>query len=59
MEVPELLQADFANLLPLFKNTLVSKNVMVELMKNYTEGEGLMFQLRKMLISSFMLQNSF
>ena len=41
----------------MFKNTLVSKSDIVDLMKNYAEEGRLMSQPRKMLISSFTLQN--
>ena len=57
IEVPENLRANFANFPPIFKNTLVSKNVIGDLMKTYAEEEGIMSQPRKMLISSFTLQN--
>ena len=55
IEVPEKLRANFANLPALFKNTLASKNI-GDLMKRCAE-EGMMSQPRKMLISSFRLQN--
>ena len=57
IEVPENLRANFANFPPKFKNTLVSKSDIRDLMKNYAEEEILLFQPRKMLISSFTLQN--
>ena len=41
----------------MFKNTLVSKSDIGDLMKNYAEEERLLSQPRKMLISSFRLQN--
>ena len=40
-----------------YKNTWVSKNDIGDLMKTYAEEEGIMSQPRKMLISSFTLQN--
>ena len=57
IEVPENLRANFANFPPIFKNTLVSKSDVGDLMKNYAEEEKLLSQPRKMLISSFTLQN--
>ena len=57
IEVPENLRANFANFPPIFKNTLVSKSDIGDLMKNYAEEERLLSQPRKMLISSFTLQN--
>ena len=56
-EVPENLRVNFTNIPPIFKNTLVSKCDIVDLMKNYAEEERLLSQPRKMLISSFTLQN--
>ena len=56
-EVPENLGANFANFPPMFKNTLFSKNNNVDLMTTYAEGGRIMSQPRKMLISSFTLQN--
>ena len=57
IDVPENLRGNFANFPPIFKNTLVSKSDIVDLMKNYAEEERLLSQPRKMLISSFRLQN--
>ena len=57
IEVPENLKANFVNFPPIFKNTLVSKSDIGDLMKNYAEEERLLSQPRKMLISSFTLQN--
>ena len=57
MEVPENLRANFAKFPPIFKNTLVGKSDIEDLMKNYVEEERLFSQPRKMLISSFTLQN--
>ena len=56
-KVPEKLRATFANFPPKFKNILVSKNDIGDLMKMYAEEAGIMSQPRKMLISSFTLQN--
>ena len=57
IEVPEKLRANFVNFRPIFKNTLVSKSDIGDLMKNYAEEEKFLSQPRKMLISSFKLQN--
>ena len=57
IEVPENLRANFANFPPIFKNTLVSKNDIGDLMKTYAEEERIMSQPGKMLISSFRSQN--
>ena len=57
IEVPENLKANFANFPAIFKNTLVSKSDIGDLMKNYAEEEKILSQPRKMLISSFTLQN--
>ena len=51
------MRANFANFHPIFKNTLVSKNDIGDLMKTYAEEEGKTSQPRKMTISSFTLQN--
>ena len=57
IEVPENLRSKFNNFPPIFKNTLVSKSDTGDLIKNYAEEERLLYQPRKMLISSFTLQN--
>ena len=57
IEVPENLRVNFPNFLPIFKNTLVSKNDIGDLIKTYAEKGGIMSQPRKMLISSFTLPN--
>ena len=57
IEVPENLRANFSNFPPIFKNTLVNKNDIGDLMKTYAEEEGIKSQPRKELISSFTLQN--
>ena len=57
IEVPENLKANFANFPPIIKSTLVSKNDVGDLTKTYAEEEGKMSEPRKMLISSFILQN--
>ena len=57
IEVPKKLTVNFANFPPISKNTLVSKNDIGDLIKNYAEEERLLSQPRKLLISSFTLQN--
>ena len=58
IEVPKNLRANFANFPPTFRNTLVGKNDFGELMETtYAEEERIMSQPRKMLKSSFTLQN--
>ena len=57
IEVPENLTVNFANFPPIFKNTLVSQNDIGDLMKTFAEEERIMSQPRKMLMSSFTLQN--
>ena len=47
-EVPENLRLKFNNLPPIFKNTLVSKSDIGDLMKNYAEEERILSQPRKM-----------
>ena len=56
IEVPEILRSKLDNFPPIFKNTLVSKIDIGDLMKIYAEEEGILSQPRKMLISSFTLQ---
>ena len=57
IEVPENLRVNFANFPPIFKNTLVSKNDIGDLMKTYAEEGGIISQPRKMLTTSFTLEN--
>ena len=57
IELPDNLRANFANFPPIFKNTLVSKSDIGDLIKNYAEEIRLLSQPRKMLISSFTLPN--
>ena len=47
IEVPENLRANFANFPTIFKNTLVSKNDIGDLMKTYAEERGTISQPRK------------
>ena len=57
IEVPEKVISNLITFIPTLKNTLVSKSDIEDLMKNYAEGERLLFQPRKMLTPSFTLQN--
>ena len=56
-EVPENLRPKFKNFPPIFKNTLVSRSDIGDFMTNYADEERFLSQPRKMLISSFTLQN--
>ena len=56
-KVPEHLKSYFANFTPIFKNNVVSRNDIGDLMKEYAEKEGIMSQPRRILISSFHLLN--
>ena len=51
------ISGNFANFTAIFKNTLVRKSDIGDLIKTYAEEDGIMSQPRKMLISSFTLQN--
>ena len=57
LKVPEHLKAYFTNFPPIFKNTVVSRNDIGDLMKEYAEKDGIRSQPRRMLISSFHLKN--
>ena len=57
LKVPEQLKAYFTNFPPILKNTVVSRNDIGDLMKEYAEKEGIMSQPRRMLTSSFHLKN--
>ena len=57
IEIPENWRSKFVIFPPIFKNTLVSKSDIGDLIKNYAEAERLLSQPQKMLISSFILQN--
>ena len=57
IEVPEHLRDYFFNFPPKFKNTVVSRDDIGDLIKEYAEKEGIMPQPRGMLISSFILTN--
>ena len=56
--MPEQLRDYFSNFSPIFKNTVVSRDDIGNLMKEYAEKEGIMAQPRRILISSFILTNS-
>ena len=57
IEVSEHLRDYFSNFPPISKNTVVSRNDIGDLMKDFAEKEGIMPQPRRMLISSFVLTN--
>ena len=57
IEVPEELKKKFANFPPIFKNTNVGRHDIGSLMQDYAEKQGLLCQPRKMLISSYFLEN--
>ena len=57
IEVRGKLRSKFEKFPPIFKNTLVSKSDIGDLMKNYAEEERLLSQPQKVLITSFRLQN--
>ena len=57
LKVPEHLRAYFANFPPIFKNYVVGRNDIGDLMKEYAEKERIMSQPRRMLISCFHLNN--
>ena len=56
-EVPEHLCDYFSNFAPIFKNTVVSRDDIGNLMTQYAEKGKIMVQPRRMLISSFFLTN--
>ena len=56
-EVSEELQKKFTNFPPIFKTANVGRHDIGLLMKDNAEKEGLLCQLRKMLISSYFLEN--
>ena len=57
IEMPENLCDYFSNFPPIFKNTVVCRNDIGDLMKEYAKKEEIMPQPRTMLISSFILTN--
>ena len=56
-EVPQHLRSCFSNFPPIFKNTVVSREDIGTLMREYAEKENIMAQPIKMLIPSFSLTN--
>ena len=58
IEVPEELKKKIANFPPIFKNTNVDRHDIASLMQVYAEKQGLLRHPRKMLISSYFLENS-
>ena len=57
IEVPEHLRDYFSNFSPIFKNTVVSRDDIGHLMKEYAEKEGIMPQPRRMPLSCFIPTN--
>ena len=57
LKVSGRLKAYFANFPPIFKNTVVSRNDIGDLMKEHAEKQRIMSQPKRMLISSFHLNN--
>ena len=57
IEVPEELKKKFANFPPIFQNTNVGRHDIGSLMQDYAEKQGLLCQPRKMLTSSYFLEN--
>ena len=58
IQMTEELKKKFAKFPPIFKNTTVGRHDIGLLMKDYAEKEGLLCQPRKMLISSYFLENA-
>ena len=57
IEAPEHLHDYFSNFPPVFKNDVVTRNNIGDLIKEYAEKEGIMPQPIRMLIWSFILTN--
>ena len=57
IEDPIHLRSYFSNFPPIFKNTVVSREDIGTLMREYAEKENIMTQPRRMVISSFVLTN--
>ena len=57
IEVPDEIRTKFANFPPIFKNTNVGRHDIGSLMQDYAEKEGLLCHPRKLLISSYFLEN--
>lgn len=53
IHVPKRLRKKFSELQPIFKNTLVSRNDLSDLMRKYAEDNNLLAQLRRTLIGSY------
>ena len=58
IEVPEHLTSYFSFFRPNFENTVVSREDIGNLMREYAEKENIMTQPRRMIISSFVLTNA-
>ena len=57
LKVPEYLKAYFANFPPIFKNAVVIRNDIRDVMKVYAEKKGISSKPRRMLLSSSQLKN--
>ena len=57
IEVPEHLRSYFSNFPPIFKNSVINREDIGNLMTKYEGKENIMAQLRKMLISNFVVTN--
>ena len=57
IEVPEHLRSYFSQFPQIFKNTVVSKEDIGNLVREYAENENIMVQPRRMFISSFVPTN--
>ena len=57
IDLPEHLRSYFSNFPPMFKNTVVSREDIGNLMREYAEKENIMAQPRRMVISRFVLTN--
>ena len=57
IEVSEELKKKFATFPPIFKNKNVDRHDIGSLMQDYAEKQGLLCQPRKMLVSSYFLEN--
>ena len=57
IEVPEHLRDYFSNFPSIFRNTVVSRDDIGNLLKQYAEKKNILVQPRRMLISSFILTN--
>ena len=58
IEVPEELKKKIANFPAIFKNTNVGRHDIESLMQQYAQKQGLLCQPRKMLTSSYFLENA-